>query len=47
MNENALRIEMGIPLLSHPKHTYTKIGGLTDSDSGYSTNSKNDLDDLI
>ena len=47
MNENALRIEMGIPLLSHPKHTYTKIGGLTNSDSGYSSNSENDLDDLI
>ena len=39
MNENALRVEMGIPLLAHPKHTYTKIGGLTDSDSRYSSNS--------
>jgi len=33
MNENALRVEMGILLLAHPKHTYSKIGGLTDSDS--------------
>jgi hypothetical protein len=32
MNENALCVEMGIPLLAHPKHTYSKIGGLTDSD---------------
>ena len=47
MNENALRIEMGIPLLAHPKHTYTKIGGLTDSDSEYSSNSEDELDDLI
>jgi hypothetical protein len=47
MNENALRVEIGIPLLAHPKHTYTKIGGLTDSDFGYSSNSENDLDDLI
>ena len=23
MNENALRVEMGIPLLAHPKHTYS------------------------
>ena len=38
---------MGIPLLAHPKHTYFKIGGLTDSDSEYPSNSKNDLDDLI
>ena len=27
MNENALRLEMAIPLLYHPKHTYSKIGG--------------------
>ena len=47
MNENALRVEMGIPLLAHPKHTYSKIGGLTDSDSEYSYNSEDDLDDLI
>ena len=47
MNENALRIEMGIPLLAHPKHTYSKIGGLTDSDSEYSSNSEDELDDLI
>ena len=46
MNENALHV-MGIPLLAHPKHTYSKIGGLTDSDSGYSSNSENDLVDLI
>ena len=26
MNENALRVEMGIPLCAHPKHTYSKIG---------------------
>ena len=36
MNENALCVEMGIPLLAHSKHTYSKIGGLTDSDSEYS-----------
>ena len=47
MNENALRVEMGIPLLTHPKHTYTKIGGLTNSDSEYSSNSEDELDDLI
>ena len=47
MNENALHVEMDIPLLAHPKHTYSKIGGLTDSDSEYSSNSENELDDLI
>ena len=47
MNENALRVEMGIPLLAHPKHTYTKIGGLTDSDSEYSSYSEDELDILI
>ena len=47
MNENALRVEMGIPLLAHPKHTYSKIGGLTNSDSEYSSNSEAELDDLI
>ena len=47
MNENALRVEMGVPLLAHPKHTYTKIGGLTDSESEYSSNSEDQLDDLI
>ena len=47
MNENALRVEMGIPLLAPPKHTYFKIGGLTDSESEYSSNSENELDDLI
>ena len=47
MNENALRVEMDIPLLAHPKHTYSKIGGLTDSDSEYSCDSEDELDDLI
>ena len=47
MNENALCVEMGIPLLAHPKHTYAKIGGLTDSESEYSSNSEAELDDLI
>ena len=47
MNENALRVEKGIPLLAHQKHTYSKNGGLTDSESEYSSNSDNELDDLI
>ena len=47
MNENALRVEMGIPLLAHPKHTYSKIGGLIDSESEYSSNLEDELDDLI
>ena len=47
MNENALRAEMGIPLLAHPKHTYSKIGGLTDSESEYSSDPDEQLDDLI
>ena len=47
MNENALCVEMGIPLLAHPKHTYSKIGGLTNSDSEYSSNMENELDNLI
>ena len=47
MNENALHVEMGILLLAHPKHTYSKIGGLTNSDSEYSSNSEDELDDLI
>ena len=47
MNENALRVEIGIPLLAHPKHTYSKIGGLTDSESKYSYDSEEDLDNLI
>ena len=47
MNGNALRVEMGILLLAHPKHTYSKIGGLTDSDSEYSSNSEDELDNLI
>ena len=47
MNENALCVEMGIPLLAHPKHTYSKIGGLTDFDSEYSSDIEDELDDLI
>ena len=47
MNENALRVDMGIPLLAHPKHTYYKIGGITDSESEYSSDSEDRLDDLI
>ena len=47
MNENTLRVEMGIPLLAHPKHTYSKIGGLTDSDSKYSYDLEDKLDHLI
>ena len=47
MNENALRVDMGIPLLAHPKHTYPKIGGLTDSDSEYSYDSEDELDNQI
>ena len=47
MNENALCVEMGIPLLAHPKHTYSKIGGLTDSESEYSSDPEEQLDDLI
>ena len=47
MNENALRVEMGILLLAHPKHTYSKIGGLTNSESEFSSNSEDKLDDLI
>ena len=47
MNENALRVEMGVPLLAHPKHIYSKIGGLTDSESEYSSDPKDQLDGLI
>ena len=47
MKDNALCVEMGIPLLAHPKHTYSKLGGLIDSDSEYSSNSEDELDDLI
>jgi hypothetical protein len=48
MNENTLHVEMGIPLLSHPKYTYSKIGGLTtDSDFEYSSDSEDELNDLI
>ena len=47
MNENALRVEMSIPLYAHPKHTYSRIGGLTDSESEYSYDSEDELDNLI
>jgi len=47
MNENALWVEMGIPLLAHSKHTYSKIGGLTDSESEYSYDLEDKLDSLI
>ena len=47
MNKNALQVEMGIPLLAHPKHTYSKIGGLTNSEFEYSYDSEDELDDLI
>ena len=47
MNENTLRVEMGIPLLAHPKHPYSKIGGLTDSESEYSSDPEEQLSDLI
>ena len=47
MNENALRVEMGIPLLAHPKHTYSKIGGLFNYDSEYPYDSEDELDSLI
>ena len=47
MNENALRVEMGIALLAHPKHTYSIICGLTDSESEYSSDPEEQLDDLI
>ena len=47
MNENTLRVEMCIPLLAHPKHTYSKIDGLTYSESEYSSDLEDQLDDLI
>ena len=47
MDENAFCVEMVIPLFAHPKHTYSKIDGLTDSDSEYSSDSEDELDDLI
>ena len=47
MNENALCVEMGLPLPAHPKHTYSKIGGLTDSDSECSSDPEDELDDII
>ena len=37
MNENALRVEMGIPPLAHPKHTYSE----------HSSDPEDELDDLI
>ena len=42
MNENALSVEMGIPLLAHPK-----ICGLTNLESEFSYDSEDELDDLI
>ena len=33
MNKNALRMEMGIPLVPHPMHTYSKIYGLSGFES--------------
>ena len=47
MNKNAIHVQMGIPILAHPKHTYSKIGGLSDSDSEYSYDPEDELDDLI
>ena len=47
MNENALHVEMGIPLVAHRKHTYSKIGELTDSESEYSSDQEEQPDDLI
>ena len=47
MNKNAIHVEMGIPILAHPKHTYSKIGGLSDSDSEYSYDPEDELDDVI
>ena len=38
---------MGIPLLAHLKHTYSKIGGLTNSNSEYSYDTEDELDYLI
>ena len=38
---------MSIPLLAHPKHTYSNISGLTDSESEYSYDSEDELDNLI
>ena len=47
MNENALRLELGIPLCAHKKHTCSKIGGLIDLDSEYFCDSEDELDNLI
>ena len=47
MDENALRVEMGIPLCAHPKHTYSRIGVLTDFEFEYSYDSEDELDNLI
>jgi len=44
LNENALRMEMGIPLVLHPKHTYSKIHGLSESES--SSDWEDELDDF-
>jgi len=33
MNENTLQMEMGIPLVPYPKHTFSKIHGLSESES--------------
>ena len=47
MNENALRVEIGILFLALPKHIYSKIGDLTNSDSEYSYDLEDELDNLI
>ena len=44
MNENALRMEMGIPLIPHPKHMFSKIHGLSESES--SSDWEEELDEL-
>ena len=45
MNENALRMEMGIPLVPRPKHTISEIHDHDESDSSSGTDE--DLEDLI
>ena len=37
----------GHPSSRSPKHTYSRIGALTDSDSDYSSNPEDKLDNLI
>ena len=37
----------GHTAFAHPKHTYSKIGGLTDSESEYSSDPEDQLDNLI